>query len=161
VQAFVLEQDRDLVLDAEPELVLREPRESVASLLATAARTQGHPIGSVLVTGSAIPYCFLAIVHDLAEDPSWKEAWVAAALETVLAEAERRGLEAIAMPLLGTVYGRLPAHRSIELLADAVGRTTRLTLRDIWLPTPKGFERGLLQPLADAGCDVVTPASRM
>jgi hypothetical protein len=155
VEAFVLEQDRDLLLDPEP--VLREPEESLERLIESAEKTDAKSAGSVVVTGKSVPYCFLAIVHDLSIEPSWQEEWIASALQAAFGEAENRRFESIAMPLLGTVYGKMPYDRSIELLRDSLAAVDRTSLRNIWLLTPNACDEDLLRPLANAGYVLIRP----
>ena len=65
---------------------------------------------------------FLAVVHDLDQDPSCNETWVAAALNGVLEEAEARGLQAIGLPMIGTLHGSLSPERFVVLLRNSLRR---------------------------------------
>ena len=152
VEAVVIEQDCDLLLDTEP--VLREPRESLETLLRAAKRAHPETPGTVLVRGNTAPYYFLAIVHDFSVTPSWKEEWVAMALAAVFREAGARHLKAIGMPLLGTVHGRLDRRRSIALLTDCLQGIGSTELENIWLLVPSQHGPHLIQPLLDDGYDV-------
>ena len=149
VEAFVLEQDRDLLLDPDP--VLTDPGASLETLLEAALRAPRRPVGSLVVTGRSVPYCFLALVHDLGRQPSWSEASVASALRSVFAECERREFASIAMPLLGTVHGRLSCERSVALLVDVIAGVEYGFPRNLWLRIPSACDPSLLTPLAEAG----------
>jgi len=155
VEAFVVEQDRDLLLDPEP--VLREPRESIAALIQSAQKTPAKEAGTVIVTGDSVPYCFLAIVHDFTAEPSWNENWVSNALEAVFREVQARRLRSIGIPLLGTVHGKLARNRSVELLSDSLGRVQPTELENVWLLMPRDADEQLLLPLREAGYKVTHP----
>jgi hypothetical protein len=117
IGAFVFEQDTEFILRAD--LPPRYPREPTAGLLAAAERAVGHPLGAVLpIEGE--PLLLMAVVHDLAREPSWDEAAIAAAYAGTAREARRRGLADLVLPLLGTVHGRFDPARSRVLLEAAM-----------------------------------------
>jgi hypothetical protein len=155
VDALVMEQDRDLLLD--PDRTLKDPGESIKRLLKSIEDTKPQPPGTVVVRGRQTPYCFLAIVHDFAVEPSWKEAWVTTALDAIFSAAAARRLRSIGLPLLGTVYGRLERRRSVELLERSLARGRPEGLERLWLLVPSASDPTLLQPLREAG-HVVTVA---
>ncbi len=86
------------------------------------------------------PPRWLAVVHDLAGNPTWHEPWIEAALGEVLCRAARRRLRSLALPLLGTVHGRLPRRRCLELIHRAVDRAAAAGTapRRLWLIVPEG-----------------------
>ncbi len=84
------------------------------------------------------PLALLAVVHDLARDPSWEDAWVAEALGGVFREVDRRRLRSLAIPMLDTVHGRLALRRSLELIRSAVERSAPECLERLWLVVPEG-----------------------
>jgi hypothetical protein len=88
--------------------------------------------GSVIAREGA-PLHLLAIVHDLDQEPSWKEAWVKKALDGALEEAEARGLRTIGLPMIGSVHGSLSPERFMLLLRDVLQRFAPRTLERIWL----------------------------
>ncbi len=49
------------------------------------------------------PVKLLAVVHDLNQDPSWKEEWVVKALEGIFREIEQRKLQSLALRFLELV----------------------------------------------------------
>jgi hypothetical protein len=131
--ALLLEEDTYLVLSADPEV--REP--GVARLRAFHEAYTAEPAapgGIVVREGS--PLRLLAVVHDLSQEPSWREEWVAAALEAALEEAESRRVRTLAIPPLGRVHGSLPAERFVALLRSALGPGTSRNLECIWLVVP-------------------------
>ena len=98
--------------------------------------TQAHEAqalspGAVVVRAGQ-PLRLLAVVHKLDETPSWREEWVARALDAVFREAGRRGLGALALPVLGGVHGKLDAARFWTLLKASIEATTSRPAR-IWL----------------------------
>jgi len=73
VDAMVAEEDTFLVLSADPEL--SESKESPIKVLTEALEARPETPGSVLIKDGH-PLQFLAIVHDLDREPSWKEEWI-------------------------------------------------------------------------------------
>jgi hypothetical protein len=96
--------------------------------------------GTVVVRGGH-PLRLLAIVHDLAKAPSWREEWVASALDAVFAEVAARRLGSLGLPPLGCVHGRLPPAVFGALLRDALARSRPPTLRELWLIGDPSLER--------------------
>lgn len=115
----VIEQDTGLLLDADVPVLA--PTESLAHLALRALNAPRVEPGTVLVRGRLEPRLY-AVVLDLDRDPACREAWVARALESVLRIAARRRFPVLAMPLLGTVHGRLPPARAAALLGVALAR---------------------------------------
>src|SRR4030042_4059817 len=98
IEAVAAEEDTYLVLSADPEVheMDEDPERVIAEVLAT---RPAEP-GSVIVKGG-YPLRLLAIVHDLNEEPSWKEAGGARALEMIFQEVETRKLGSLGLPFLG------------------------------------------------------------
>jgi len=86
-----------------------------------------------LVVRPGTPLRMLAVVHKLDEDPTWRACWVADAYHGVFREITQRRLASVALPLLGTVHGRMNRDRSLALLREAVERSAGSF--DILLPT--------------------------
>ncbi len=136
VDAIVEEEATYLVLSADPQV--REPREPLMRVLTEVLETQGETPGSVVVRRGQ-PLRLLAVVHDLAADPTWKEEWIAEALDEILRQAQRRQLRSLALPLLGTVHGRLPRRRCLELIHGALARISASAFPErLWLVVPEG-----------------------
>lgn len=130
VDAVVEEDDTFHVLSGGP--AARAVEDDPLRVLSRAHAAQPAPPGSVIVRPGR-PLRLLAVVHDLAEDPTCREAWVALAYRGVLSEVAARGIEAIAMSLLGTVHGRFDPDRSRALLDDAIDAGCPGSLRRVWL----------------------------
>jgi hypothetical protein len=133
VDAVVAEEDTYLVLSADPEV--REPE--VARLRAFHEAYNAEPAepGSV-VAREGSPLRLLAVVHDLSLDPSWREEWVAAALEAVLREADARSVRSLVIPPLGRVHGSLPRERLLVLLRAALRACAPRHLERLCLVVP-------------------------
>jgi len=144
VDAMVAEEDTFLVLSADPELF--ESNESPIRLLTEAFETRPETPGSVFVKDGH-PLQFLAIIHDLDQEPSWKEEWVVSALDGIFRETENRKLRSIALPLLGTVHGSLEKGRFINLLRESLERKPPIHLNRLWLVTPEGTASEILKIL--------------
>lgn len=115
--AIVREEDVQLILT--PDGPPAWPTASLDELESAALRAVGEPPGSVVVRAGR-PLMLLAIVHDLGRDPSWTEEWILSATRAALRAARQRGLTRVAMPLLGTVHGRVQPARAARLLAEAL-----------------------------------------
>jgi hypothetical protein len=143
-EAIAFEEDTFLVMSAER--VIRAPKESLMRVMTRVIETQPETPGTVLVRGKR-PLRFLAVVHDLNQEPSWREEWVAHCLEKIFVEAESRKLKSIALPFLGTLHGRLKRGRFLELLAHALSQTELRYLERIWLVVPDGMNSKILKIL--------------
>lgn len=148
IDAVVIEDDTCHVLGSEP--VARVTREPPPRLLAHAASAQPTEPGGVVVSAGT-PLRFHAVVHDLDREPSWREAWVEAALAAVFREVERRGLRTVSLPPLGSLHGELRLERFAQLLAATLERQTPETLDALWLVTPAGLSSDELAPLRRFG----------
>jgi hypothetical protein len=144
VGAVAFEEDTFLVMSAEP--IVRAPKESLMRVMTRVIETQPETPGTVLVRGKR-PLRLLAVVHDLNQEPSWREEWVADCLEKILAEAKSRKLKSIALPFLGTLHGRLERGRFLELLGHALSQTELRHLECIWLVVPDGMNSKILEIL--------------
>lgn len=113
VDAFVFEQDTEYILrlDQEP----RYPRETVAALLEAAQREPERVPGMVYAIEGP-PLFLMAVIHDLTQEPSWREEWIAAAYHGIGYEVRERAIGALVMPLLGTVHGRYDPILSLAML---------------------------------------------
>ena len=152
VDALVIEQDRDLVLDTEA--VIRDPEASFGSLVRAVETARSPKPGTLIVKGNAKPLQFLAIVHDFSAEPSWREDWVASAFDAIFREVASREIESVGLPMLGTVHGKLSVARSFELLEQSLWRNRPSCLGSLWLLLNSENDVPRLDHWRDAGCDV-------
>jgi hypothetical protein len=117
VDALVIEQDTHAVLAVDAQIV--ETNETVAKVTDQLAGFEPYKVGDVVVK-QAQPLQLFAIVHDLDHAPSWTETWILSALNATFTIARKRQLKRLGMAALGTVHGRLPLERFIELLVETV-----------------------------------------
>jgi hypothetical protein len=141
---LVIEEDTFCVLGGDRSV--RDPGEPLMTIKTRLLEIKPQPTGSIIVRGGR-PLRFLAIVHDLNQDPSWKEEWVSEAMGTALQEADRQHLRSLAVPFLGAVHGRLEKRRVLELLRSALDRFSPQSLERLWLIVPVGMDPGLLDIL--------------
>jgi hypothetical protein len=139
--ALVEEEDTYLVFSADPEV--QETREEPEELMAELLKTNPAVPGSVIVKEGQ-PLSLLAVVHDLNQEPSWKEEWIANALDRIFWEAESRKLRSLALPLLATLHGSLDRQRFLALLREALERSSPKYLARLWLVVPAGTAREVL-----------------
>lgn len=137
VEAEVVEEDTFLVLSAGAEVT--EPDIHPLRVLQAAHEAEPIPPGSVIVQ-SGEPLRLLAVVHDLAQEPSCREEWVRQALAGVLLEARARRLRALALPVLGARHGRMPAAPFGGLLRTALETDAPPSLVRVWLQATDDVE---------------------
>lgn len=132
LDVVVVEEDTWLVLSTSPEL--EAPVESMDRVMGELQRFEPPQPGTVRVRRGQ-PLELVAIVHDLEQTPSWREEWIATALERVLNITRRKRLKRLAMPLLGSVHGRFPPERFVALLRQWLEREFPEHPEHLWLVT--------------------------
>lgn len=151
VKARAFEEDTFLIMSAKPTVCA--PPEHPIRLMTDLINTKPQRVGSVRVQGTR-SLRFLAIVHDVNQDPTWKIEWIKSALEEIWREVEQRQLTSIGIPLLGTLHGKLEVPDFVDLFADTLLRARFTSLKRIWLITAaetisvlmKMFEARLTKP---------------
>lgn len=138
VEAVAAEEDTFLVLSTPPRLPL--PAQHPIRVMTSVWELQPEPLGTVVVKGEH-PLRLLAVVHDLNQDPTWREEWIVGAIDAILRQAAQRRLTAMALPLLGCRHGRLSPERFVELLTASLVRLAPDGLRHLWLMTPRLLEQ--------------------
>jgi hypothetical protein len=144
VDAVAFEEDTFLVLSADT--AVREPRESLMRVMTKVIETRPKMPGSVLVRGRR-PLRLLAIVHDLNQEPTWKEEWVRSALRGIFQEVEKRRLESLALPFIGTLHGRLEKERFVGMLRMIIEEMEFKHFKHLWLVVPPKTKRAVLKAL--------------
>lgn len=144
VEAVAVEEDTYLVLSAGSEV--RDPNEPLVRVMTRVIETRPEKPGSVLVKGKS-PLRLLAIVHDLNQDPSWREEWIVSAIDGIFQKAESLKLSSIALPFLGTNHGSLEKQRFVELLQSALKRILANHLKRLWLVVPAGTSSKIFETL--------------
>jgi len=129
IEAIVYEQDTSLIL-ANPT-VIDYPFETSEQLIQQASVPAELVPGQILVeTGP--PLSLLAIVHDLDQTPSWQADWIKTALNNIISLVEHYHIQALAMPLLGSVHGDLAPQQALNWLHEAVTQKSLLYLKHLW-----------------------------
>ena len=144
VYAMVFEEDTWLVMSASPTVC--EPDIHPIRLMTDAINAEPEPVGSVAVRKGK-PLRFLAIVHDVNQEPTWKEEWIVTALKQVFREGEKRKISAMGLPLLGTKHGHLDKLRFVALLAEVLNLFVFDHLKQLWLIVPPQTGRNIIQVL--------------
>lgn len=132
----VHEEDTYLVLSAEP--VVPERAEHPIRVMTALWEEEPRALGAVVARGRNQ---LLAVVHDLARDPSTEERDVATALGAALACADQRGAHSLSLPLLGSVHGPIARERSLELIRVAIASAALASLQRIWVRVPPAWVR--------------------
>lgn len=128
--AVVFEQDTCGVLVSDGRV--RATRQGYHSLVEQMVAQRSFRPGSVVVRGRRRLRLY-AVVHDLEREPSWREAWVGAALDEVLRVVAERAIRSLVLPPLGAVHGRLEHARFVQLLRRAMLARPVPCMRDLWL----------------------------
>ena len=102
--------------------------------------------GSVLIRGNH-PLRFLAVVHDVNLEPTWKEEWIETALTKIFQKSKKRHIGAIGLPLLGTLHGRLEPARFAMILGRVMSKAVLTHLRRVWLISPIRTNREVISIL--------------
>jgi len=144
IQAVVVEEDTHLLLSSDG--VVKEPDEDFEELVSAAGTRRPSTPGSVLVRKTE-PLQFLAIVHDIDCQPTWREEWIASAINGAIEEAEWRRLESIGLPLIGTRHGNIEMRRVALWLGRCLSRTSFRFLKRVWVIAPEGSETDLMWAL--------------
>ena len=142
VDAMAMEEDTFLVMSADG--TVRDAGEPLIKVMTRVINTQPRRPGSVIVQ-ERTPLRLLAIIHDLNEEPSWREDWVTRALEGIFHEAEMRKLRSIGIPFLGTLHGTMEKRRFLVLLRSSIERFSLHHLKQLWLVVPTGTSCKLLE----------------
>jgi hypothetical protein len=133
VDAVVEEQDTALVLGAPGYISISD--EKPAWVLANQLESSDEPVpGSVLIR-KGNPIRLLAIIHDLAQDPTWKTQWITKALDNIFISAQSCGIHSIKMPILGAQHGYFNIDKFITALINAI-KNHRGRIDKIWLTVP-------------------------
>jgi len=137
VEAVVFEEDTYRILSADGEKI--ETEDHPLAVLVEALGAEPEIPGRVLVYEEP-PFRFLAVVHDLDREPSWREEWIESALEGIFGEAERRKLRAIALPFLGTKHGSLGKERFATIFREFLKKRSSSHPLRVWLILPRGSD---------------------
>ena len=130
LDARVFEEDTFRIMSAAPEWA--PPAVHPVRLMHELQHYAPDPPGSVVVQAGR-PMRLLAIVHDVNRDPTWRAAWIEAALRQIMQEAARFRLHAMGLPLLGRQHGRMPRAALGDLLAGVLMDRRARYPRRLWL----------------------------
>jgi len=128
VDAVVEEQDTNLLLGKTP--VIMDTIESFPALLKKMEQ-QVHEIPGNVIVKRSVPKRLIAIVYDVENTPICTKTWIEEALQNILAQCDKYEIKTLAMPLLGTSYGKLNEETSIRLLQDLLFKNRQQHLKKI------------------------------
>jgi hypothetical protein len=128
VDAVVEEQDTNLILGKSP--VILDTIESFPSMVNKMEQQTCEKVGNVLVKQS-VPIRFIAIVYDVEHTPIGEKIWIEEAILNILAHCDKYRIKTLAMPLLGTSYGKLEEESIIQMLQNSLIQNRRQTLKKI------------------------------
>jgi hypothetical protein len=144
VDAIALEEDTYLIMSADLEIF--KPDEHIIRIMNNLLKTKPEQVGSVVVKGKN-PFKFMCIVHDVNQDPTWKDEWIISAFIKIFEEAERRKVRSIAIPMIGTLHGTLQKQLFVEFLKIALEENSFNYLKCIWLIAPVDLNNEIIDTL--------------
>ncbi|MFT5394904.1 MAG: hypothetical protein ACI85N_000083 [Gammaproteobacteria bacterium] len=130
VDAVVEEQDTNLLLGKAP--VIMETVESFPALVDQMEQQLCEIPGSIIVKNSK-PKRLIAIVYDVEHTPICEESWVKKVLQKIFAQCYEHKINNLAMPLLGTAYGKLTDETIVDLLQDLLIKNKNQYPRKIFI----------------------------
>ena len=128
VDVVVEEQDTNLILGKSP--VIMDTIESFPALVKKMEQ-QIHEIPGKVIVKQSIPKRLVAIVYDVEHTPICEESWIEEALQNILIQCDKYKVKTLAMPLLGTSYGKLKEETTMQLLQDSLIQNRKQTLKKI------------------------------
>jgi len=144
IDALVFEEDAFLIMSDKPEHI--PPSKHPIRLMNEIANFKPEIPGSVVVKGKN-PIRILAVVHDVNQEPTWKEKWIEKALCSVFKKCEVLKIKTLGLPMLGTKHGRLNHQRFSRLLASSLQSCEFKNLNQIWLISPVPVNAAVISAL--------------
>ena len=135
VDAIVEEQDTNLLLDMNP--VIQNTRESYRTLVNKMGQQKPMMPGQVIIKNS-IPARLIAILYDIEHTPVCNEAVLSTVIDNLLHTLNRHKLKSVAMPLLGSTYGKIPERVFIKFLQESLINMNPVYPEKIVLMVPPG-----------------------
>ncbi|MFQ5744428.1 MAG: hypothetical protein ACE5HV_12690 [Acidobacteriota bacterium] len=149
LEAVAAEEDTWLVLSTDSRII--EQHDHPIRVMTEVWEAAPEKPGEVVVKPGR-PLRLLAVVHDFNADPTFREEWVASALDGIFEETARRELASIGLPLLGTLHGTLQPAAFLALLETAIERAGAQAPERVWLILQEERYREILDILdASAG----------
>lgn len=130
VDAIVEEQDTNLILGKSP--VIMDTIENFATLVKKMGQQTRKIPGNVIFKQS-IPKRLIAIIYDVEHTPICEESWIEEVLRNILILCEGNKIKTLAMPLLGTSYGKLKDETIMQLLQDSLVQNRQQHLKKIFI----------------------------
>lgn len=134
IDAIVEEQDTQLLMGIDTEI--NYPDEDFDTLIDQMLSGKSVRSPGQIIIKQAQPLKLKAIIYDINQKPSWKIEWIAFALKQLVTEIENYNIKTLAMPLLGTVHGKVDENESIELLCANLNTEQACCLEKLWIIAP-------------------------
>ncbi len=128
VDAVVEEEDTHLLLGKSP--VIRDSISSFSQLVRKMEHQVPEVPGTVIVRQTT-PKRFITIVYDIESKPICREEWLLEAFKNILHQCSKYKIVTLAMPLIGTSYGRINEQKMITLLEKQLMETRQQYPRKI------------------------------
>lgn len=137
--AIVREEDTFLIM-SPPREDMKVVKDNLTRLMTKLIESKPLPPGTIKVK-DGFPVKIIAIVYDVNQDPIWKPEWVENALIRIFEECETRRLKNLSMPMLATVFGKMPIEYFIKILTNVLVDTGPRYPKRLWLKVPYGTSK--------------------
>jgi hypothetical protein len=131
VDVRVFEEDTYLVLTVDP--VMRYTEEHPIQLMTQVMEEKSKKPGSVIINNIS----WYAIIHALDATPTWCQEWIKKAYRTALMLGEKKRVQKMGLPLLGSVHGNLPHEKSLDMLLQEIKSISFQHLKKILIMVPQ------------------------
>ena len=147
--AVAEEQDTFLLMGEQRQIV--EPKQPAWALANRLDSQPTLPPGSVIRKGVQ-PLRLVAIIHDVAQSPTWHTEWVEQALRAVFAVVDELSLPSLKLPLLASACHNFDEASFMRTLLRVIMQREAEQALKIWIPCREG--RACI-PLADTARQLI------
>ncbi len=127
VDVMVFEEDTNLILTVDP--VIEHEEEHIIRTMTDIMTAKKHKPGSVVVNGNN----WYAVVIDLDRELICRESWCKEAVDQIFELTVRNDICSIAVPLLGTKYGKLQFEKPLQYIIERISSIQPCCLEYLWL----------------------------
>jgi len=119
IDAIVEEQDTNMVLGKA--MIIKETIDSFPALINKMQQQIPEKPGTIIMKKSR-PLRIIAIVYDVDHKPMCRREWIVKAVDNILKQCNEYSIKTLAMPLLGTEYGKMTTQTTINLLQACLNK---------------------------------------
>jgi hypothetical protein len=127
VDVTVFEEDTNLVLTVAPEYTYQE--EHPIRLMTSIMESPRYTPGTVVRHSDR----WYAVVIDLDREPVIEGKWCKEALDNIFQMVRQHRITSLAIPILGTVHGRLDVDEQLKMILEKLNTQKSLPLKSLWI----------------------------